>query len=124
MEKFDHTHYFQQIAESTLRELLRDEGDRPRSILDVADKHKLIEVFMQRAVAESELCPPSIKIPLKALTEGEESGSNSRFVWGAISPFYLQPFLSVGGTDGLSQTIRERILDFVEELSSKQNMTR
>jgi hypothetical protein len=51
---------------------------------------------MKRIETEAEICPSSIKIPLKALSKGEKGREK---VWKLVSHFYLNPFLKVANNE-------------------------
>lgn len=67
------------------------------------------------------MAPPSIKIPLKAAYESHATDDESRIgrIWQLISSFYLKPFKVASAHPALPLHLRERILNYIDDLISR-----
>lgn len=138
MEKVDHEHYFEQISNTTLKQLLKedkkanrssvksdkdiDDGDGPVEYSwEAKNKDQLIGEFIEKIEKESQISPPSIKIPLRAAFEGQAPDDENKIIrtWQLVSSFYLTPFKTVSANPALPTHLKERILNFVDDLINK-----
>jgi hypothetical protein len=138
MEKVDHEHYFEQISNPTLRQLLREERKASRNSTnsekeiedenegyeyswEVKNKDQLVQEFIQNVEREAGLAPASIKIPLRAVFDSSDADEEARVgrTWQLLSSFYLKPFKAASSHPAVPLHLRERILSFIDDLISR-----
>jgi hypothetical protein len=86
--------------------------------LEIKGEDELIQLYLEKVLQESELCPQAVKIPLRAvLSEGSKGVGGDktalRKIWQICSYFYLKPFIVVASNPSLCAASKERILHFV-----------
>ena len=88
--------------------------------LSIVAYDELVASYLDKIETEALLCPPSMKIALKTLSQHEKTHDK---VWKLVSHFYLIPFLRISSKSELHPESRERILHFVDELVQNWNFT-